>query len=272
MTHGTTKRGVRYVTQPNVALACRPHPRTLQLLSAMADEHGEFLHALEDFETNGSDGPEEYLQFAGQLCYMALAKNRTPFAENEKYLKNIMAQAHGSVLEHINYGFLILGIDRATTHELVRHRTGMAYSQVSQRYVDSDHLRFVCPVEDQTSPEALEDFEADIDINYDQYVRRIDKLMTRIPRAKGESAQDYRKRIQGSARSVLGNYVEAPILTTGNVRAWRHVLEMRCSPHADVRIRRPMMQILCIMREECPTLFGDFEISGDTAVPTYHKV
>lgn len=272
MNNGETKSGVRYVTEPRVVLMCRPSVRTAQGLEAMAEEHVEFEKALNDFDQTDTDGPEEYLQFAGQLCYMALGERRTSFADNAKYLANIMDQAHGSVLEHLNYGFLVLGIDRATTHELVRHRSGMAYSQVSQRYVDSEYLRFVCPVEDQNSEEALADFEDDIDANYQQYVRRIEKLMQRNPKGPNEAARDYRKRIQGSARSVLGNYVEAPILTTANVRAWRHVLEMRCSPHADVRIRRPMMQILMVMREECPSIFSDFEICGDTAIPKYHKV
>ena len=159
MNNRETKSGVRYVTEPHVVLMCRPSVRTAHGLEAMAEEHVEFEKALNDFHQTDSDGPEEYLQFAGQLCYMALGEKRTSFADNAKYLANIMDQAHGSVLEHLNYGFLVLGVDRATTHELVRHRSGMAYSQVSQRYVDSEYLRFVCPVEDQSSEEALADFE-----------------------------------------------------------------------------------------------------------------
>ena len=53
-----------------------------------------------------------------------------------EYLDNIKKQGHGSVLEHANYSLLLEGVSRSLTHELVRHRAGFAYSQLSQRYVD----------------------------------------------------------------------------------------------------------------------------------------
>src|SRR5687767_15694217 len=61
------------------------------------------------------------------------------------YLENIKKQGHGSVLEHANYSLLLEGISRSLTHELVRHRAGFAYSQLSQRYVDESEANFVMP-------------------------------------------------------------------------------------------------------------------------------
>ena len=46
------------------------------------------------------------------------------------------AVGHGSVLEHAVWNFIIAGVNRSYTHELIRHRTGFGYSQFSQRYVD----------------------------------------------------------------------------------------------------------------------------------------
>ena len=40
---------------------------------------------------------------------------------------------------------LIEGISRSCSHELVRHRAGFGYSQLSQRYVDESHAAFVMP-------------------------------------------------------------------------------------------------------------------------------
>src|SRR5207237_2922477 len=62
-----------------------------------------------------------------------------------EYLENIKKQGHGSVLEHANYSLLVEGVSRSLTHELVRHRAGFAYSQLSQRYVDESAAQFVMP-------------------------------------------------------------------------------------------------------------------------------
>ena len=40
---------------------------------------------------------------------------------------------------------LIEGISRSCSHELVRHRAGWGFSQLSQRYVDESHAAFVMP-------------------------------------------------------------------------------------------------------------------------------
>src|SRR5215208_6397748 len=89
-----------------------------------------------------SDG-ERLAEFAGRLCYMS-QKNPASRATRE-YLENIKKQGHGSVLEHATYSLLLEGVSRSLTHELVRHRAGFAYSQLSQRYVDESVASFVVP-------------------------------------------------------------------------------------------------------------------------------
>src|SRR4029077_7039880 len=82
-------------------------------------------------------------EFCGRLCYMS-QRNPANRATRE-YLENIKKQGHGSVLEHANYSLLLEGVSRSLTHELVRHRAGFAYSQLSQRYVDESQAAFVVP-------------------------------------------------------------------------------------------------------------------------------
>src|SRR3989449_7160844 len=92
----------------------------------------------------GDSTPGERLaEYAGRLCYMSQHNpvNRT----TADYLENIKKQGHGSVLEHSVYVLLIEGISRSCSHELVRHRAGFGYSQISQRYVDESHAAFVVP-------------------------------------------------------------------------------------------------------------------------------
>jgi len=48
------------------------------------------------------------------------------------------------VLEHGVWNFLVTGVSRSFTHELVRHRH-LSYSQLSQRYVDESNSDFIEP-------------------------------------------------------------------------------------------------------------------------------
>ena len=90
-----------------------------------------------------STGGEQLAEFAGRLCYMS--QHNPAKRETREYLENIKKQGHGSVLEHANYSILLEGVSRSLTHELVRHRAGFAYSQLSQRYVDESEANFVVP-------------------------------------------------------------------------------------------------------------------------------
>jgi len=86
----------------------------------------------------------EYLtEVAGRVCYMSFAKPRP--GGNHAYLNHILEVGHGSVLEHAVWNFVFTGVSRSLTHELVRHRAGMGYSQLSQRYVDESIAEYVEP-------------------------------------------------------------------------------------------------------------------------------
>ena len=235
------------------------------LRQALMDIDPEFDAGYQDLKSAERDnrsfdaGGANLVQFSGQMCYLSLGKKRTPFSDNANYVRRILASGHGSVVEHANYSLVFFGIDRACTHELVRHRAGMAYSQVSQRFVGPEHVRFVMPWEDQQDEELSAAFERSIDRAREEYAVRVEDLKRVTPRKDGETDTDWRKRIQSSARSTLPNATEAPMVVTGNGRSWRHVFSMRCSPFADVRIRRPMVQALRVLQNCAPALFSDWE-------------
>jgi thymidylate synthase (FAD) len=75
-----------------------------------------------------------------------------------------------------------------------------------------------------------------------------------------EARTDLRKKVQQTARSVLPNETEAPIVVTGNARAWRHVIEERASAHAEIEIRALAIRILLCLRQADPILFDDYTI------------
>ena len=219
-----------------------------------------------------TDG-ERLSEFAGRLCYMS-QKNPANRPTRE-YLENIKKQGHGSVLEHANYSLLLEGVSRSLTHELVRHRAGFAYSQLSQRYVDESEANFVMPPaiigDDVLEASWREQMEA----AQKSYVSLVESLMQRYAWV-GDKVHR-RKMAREAARGVLPNSTETKIVVTGNARAWRTMLELRSSEGAELEIRRCAVGIVRILQSEAPGFFSDFEIYQaadrlDAARISYHKV
>src|SRR5262249_34708354 len=158
-----------------------------------------------------------------------------------RYFENIKSSGHGSVLEHPCYSFLLYGISRSLTHELVRHRAGTAFSQTSQRFIDGKVLRFVERPEYRNHAMLHADFEASIDRAAEEYARRTGILLAEQKSGErllsAEDKTDLRKKVQQAARSCLPNETEAPIVFSANLRALRHTIEMRASEHAETEIR-----------------------------------
>ena len=220
----------------------------------------------------GSDG-EHLAEFAGRLCYMS---QRNPAGRaTREYLVNILKQGHGSVLEHANYSLLLEGVSRSLTHELVRHRAGFAYSQLSQRYVDESQAAFVVPPA-IIGDEGLEGaWKSQMESAQRTYVSLVEELMARYAWVSDKVHR--RKMAREAARGVLPNSTETKIVVTGNVRAWRTMLELRCGEGAEMEIRRMAVLVLRTLQQEAPAFFGDFDIYAaddrrEAARPGYHKV
>jgi thymidylate synthase (FAD) len=232
----------------------------------------EPAHLPVQWKGESTDG-ERLAEFAGRLCYMS--QHNPAGRDTREYLENIKKQGHGSVLEHANYSLLLEGVSRSLTHELVRHRAGFAYSQLSQRYVDESHAAFVVPpaIIGDAALEAA--WRAQIDAAQQTYVALVEQLMQRYGWVADKVHR--RKMAREAARGVLPNSTETKIVVTGNVRAWRTMLELRSSEGAELEIRRMALAVLRVLQREAPGFFSDFEIyTGDdrheAARIAYHKV
>src|SRR3954466_9894003 len=53
----------------------------------------------------------------------------------QKLISGVIESGHGSTIEHVVFSFGISGVSRTLSHQLVRHRAGVAFDQQSQRYV-----------------------------------------------------------------------------------------------------------------------------------------
>lgn len=188
-------------------------------------------------------------EIAGRVCYQSFTKPRP--GGNQAYLERILSEGHGSVLEHASIGFIIHGVSRSLTHELIRHKAGTAVSELSQRFVNACDLGFVVPPKWCAGvPDA---FIRSCDVAMRSYETLADELNSLA------STTLERKRIRESARSVLPNCVETHIAFTANLRAWRNILEQRGNIHADLEIRRLAVALLPRLVEYAPNVFQDFE-------------
>jgi thymidylate synthase (FAD) len=90
-----------------------------------------------------------------------------------------------------------------------------------------------------------------------------------------DSKTDARTKVQQPARSLLPNETEAPMIFTGNVRALRHIMEMRADAHAESEIRNLALRLFLCLATTDPILFGDYEIGtlpdGTFTVTTEHR-
>jgi thymidylate synthase (FAD) len=246
--------------QPNVIREPRVY-----LVGRQNMDSGSVQRFLDDYglswETDTEVGGEQLVEAGGRICYMSFGKGRKT---NSEYVGNLLSMKHGSVLEHATWDFIIAGVSRSFSHELVRHRAGWAYSQLSQRYVDESMANFVEPQVIAEDERMHEIWLRSVEASHKAYVELVEGLMEKIsqePKHAGQSKTHLRKIVREAARSVLPNATETMIFVSANARALRHFIELRGSEGADVEIRKVALEVLRIMQQEAPTLFGDYQIA-----------
>jgi thymidylate synthase (FAD) len=229
-------------------------------------------HLPVQWKGDSTDG-ERLAEFAGRLCYMS--QHNPAGRTTAEYLTNILKQGHGSVFEHSTYVLLIEGISRSCSHELVRHRAGFGYSQLSQRYVDESHAAFVMPPAVAGDADLEREWTAQVEAAQAAYVAAVGRLMARYEWV--EDRIHRRKMAREAARSLLPNATEVKIVVSANVRAWRTMLELRLGEGAELEIRRMAVACFRVLRGEAPALFADFEIypaadGSEAGKVGFHKV
>ena len=183
---------------------------------------------------------EKLIEAAGRTSYLSFPKQR---GDGEKaFIRMLIKNQHLSVLEHAYATLRISEVSRALTHQLVRHRL-CSFIQQSQRYVDESHFNFVEPDSVNKNPEAHSVF---ID-----FMGRAKEVYSQLQRLKIKKED---------ARYVLPNAVESQIVASANFREWRHIIGLRGKAQAQWEIRKVAIEILKILRDHAPTVFGDFEI------------
>jgi thymidylate synthase (FAD) len=225
-------------------------------------------------------GGENLIEAAGRMCYRSWQPwdpnkpecsnpNVTKVREgNNKYMANIIKSGHGAVLEHVNLTFIIRDCSRVFTHELVRHRAGMAYSQESLRYVRLSDIRFWLPELVKEKPKAV-DFFKEVLPTLENIQATLFGIF-QIDRIKDFSTK---KMLTSMFRRLAPIGLATSIMVTGNLRAWRHIIKMRTETVAEEEIRLIIGQVAQICKDTYPHVFYDMHKNeAEEWVFEYEKV
>ena len=167
-----------------------------------------------------------------------------------------------SILEHVQLSFVFHNVSRVFTHELVRHRVGVAISQESLRYVRLDNLRMWFP------PCIADDPEAE---------RRASLLVEELEAFQLWLAEHYgidemtnfnkKKKLTSAFRRFAPIGLATSIGWSSNIRSLRWLGQLRTAKSAEVEIRMVFDRVMQLLVEKYPNFFGDFERVPDKKGP-----
>lgn len=238
-------------TYPAVYLVAQTRINRPEMLSYLQAVGGQAWY--DRIPANDGDALSE---FAGRLCYRSWApglnanvtKVRT---DTEAYLDNIIESEHGSILEHTQVSWVFHNVSRVFTHELVRHRVGIAVSQESGRYVRMEEVPF-------WTPEILRPMEAEIieliEHTESFYALAVQKFGLNEPKV----SFDYKKKVTSALRRLVPFGHSSGVLWSCNLRTLRYVLGKRTELAAEEEMRLVYDLVGQHVTQEYPTLFADF--------------
>lgn len=252
-----------YETTPRVFCIAEPMINLQSLSAYLESVNGDEWMVRQDWNSPG----EDLTEIGGRLCYRSwkpglnanVQKVRT---DRKDYFANILKSGHGSVLEHANYSFIFHDVSRVFTHELVRHRAGVAISQESLRFVRLTDLGF-------RIPPILKELHTATDMRHS-----VVSLVEKLEEFQLDAAEHYdldnpevpfhvRKEVTSALRRLAPLGLSTGMLWTANLRTLRHVINMRTAPGAEEEIRLVFGHVAQIMQQKCPLLFQDMTIADD---------
>lgn len=266
---------VRLIDSPEVFLVSKPELDWMEVyryLKKVGERTG--TDAEDWMNRTRSYGGDALVEFGGRLCYRSWVPganvNVTKIREDSKeYLGNILSSGHGSVLEHANYSYVFDDVSRVFTHEMVRHRAGVAVSQESMRFVRLTDISFWFP---EWAREDHELMERSVELLYsiqDHQVWMADHFGL-----DDEGVPFHEKKHKTSfMRRFAPDGVATAMLCTINVRALRHIIYMRTALGAEEEIRIVMDQVAELALEATPNLMQDYSPNEDKEwIPSFLKV
>ncbi len=215
----------------------------------------DFIHS----PYKNEDEMIRFLEERARTCYQSYDKT-TPDS-GKRLIKMIINKGHLSVLEHATITARII-TNRAVSHQLVRHRTGIAISQESQRYCTyKENVVFIIP--ERKAQFFIENNLLNEDQDWSVGRPGMSEDIMFWLNSCYSAEYDYNKLLNEykwpaeDARGVLGNDVKTVLDVTCNIREWRHILQIRTQNNCMYNMRILMRNLLKKFQEKYPVLFED---------------
>jgi thymidylate synthase (FAD) len=163
-----------------------------------------------------------YSELEPQDIFERATSGQVASEKQQDLIRRVIESGHGSTIEHIVFTFAISGVTRTLSHQLVRHRAGVAFDQQSQRYLNYKRPSYMVPGSLTDAPPEIRDrFTAEMDDSLAFYGEML---------AAGIPGED--------ARFVMPNATRTNLIMTANLRALIHMSGLRLCTMAQWEIRR----------------------------------
>src|SRR5258706_10248559 len=157
-----------------------------------------------------------YSELTPEDIFRKAADGEIDQAKMQRLISNVIESGHGSTIEHVVFTFGISGVSRTLSHQLVRHRAGVAFDQQSQRYVTFKKAATMLPQTiAEADPAVREKYEEQVEGSMELYPE---------PGAAGRPGED--------ARFVFPNATRTNLVMTVNLRALIHMSGLRLCTRA----------------------------------------
>lgn len=195
---------------------------------------------------------EQLVCAAAKLCYAAETSTIFKHESNDTdaFLRVLRRMGHLSPFEHASYTFLLEGVSRVLTHQLVRHRLA-SYSQRSQRYVPHETFDYIVPPSLRGRTVETDGGSMDAEEYFRDFMAASAETYRKLRDALGGSGETANQ----DARYVLPNAVESKIMVSMNARELFHFFGERLCSRAQWEIRTAAERMLALAREVTPVIF-----------------
>jgi len=241
-------------------------------------QNTDFLKSYTAAKDEGLSDAEILCSMFAKLCYKALTLGKNANITRTRDIPNNIISCfdtgHGSIFEHVTFNFIVSPCSRVFTHELVRHRVGVAFSQTSGRYCRLDRIPIIWdpqlePVKDLWDKhlEKTEDLvylsECKLnlrvpppdhpDVHMEDYFISRELPRRWVPNDKMDFTK--KKKLTSAIRRIAPNGQSNEIAVSFNLRALRHTLLMRTASVAEWEIRLVFNKIFNLLKDKYPLIF-----------------
>ena len=192
------------------------------------------------------------MALACRTCTGTVYTSKSTATDTTNFVKKVLKSGHESIMEHVNFTFLIEGISRACSHQLVRYRH-CSFSQLSQRYAKvgtekearNAHFNYF-----SGKPDEADEILAKYFVLPKEYPSRHEVARTFVGYheaiARGVKPEE--------ARALLPNCTKTNLLVTTNLRELVHICNERMCARAQGEIRELIGKMRDLVLENLPEL------------------